>query len=60
MWHTSVGCLRLEHCDNDALMVIFFLLIGLELERELYNGELSSLQNALLPILAVIDDSCHR
>lgn len=31
-------------------MAVFFLLIGLELERELYNGELSSFKNALLPI----------
>jgi NhaA family Na+:H+ antiporter len=37
---------------NDALMAIFFLLIGLELERELYNGELSDIKKALLPILA--------
>jgi NhaA family Na+:H+ antiporter len=35
-------------------MAIFFLLIGLELERELYVGELSSLKNALLPIFAAI------
>jgi len=35
-------------------MAIFFLLIGLELERELYIGELSSFKNALLPIVAAI------
>jgi Na+:H+ antiporter, NhaA family len=39
---------------NDALMAIFFLLIGLELERELYVGELSNFKNALLPIVAAI------
>src|SRR3546814_15195260 len=33
-------------------MAIFFLLIGLELKRELYNGELSDIKNALLPIIA--------
>ncbi|HEU5436484.1 MAG TPA: Na+/H+ antiporter NhaA, partial [Telluria sp.] len=33
---------------------IFFLLIGLELERELYNGELSDLRNAMLPIVAAV------
>ena len=33
-------------------MAIFFLLIGLELERELYSGELSSLRNAMLPLVA--------
>jgi NhaA family Na+:H+ antiporter len=35
-------------------MAIFFLLIGLELERELYNGELSNFRNALLPIVAAV------
>ena len=51
-WQTPLGGLSLEHWINDALMAIFFLLIGLELERELYSGELSRLQNALLPIFA--------
>jgi Na+:H+ antiporter, NhaA family len=54
MWQTDVGGLSLEHWVNDALMAIFFLLIGLELERELYSGELSNIQNALLPIFAAI------
>jgi NhaA family Na+:H+ antiporter len=35
---------------NDGLMTIFFLLIGLELEREIYLGELSNIK-MLLPIL---------
>ncbi len=35
-------------------MAIFFLLIGLELERELYNGELSNFKRALLPVFAAI------
>ncbi len=52
LWHVKVAGLSIEHWINDALMAIFFLLIGLELERELYNGELSSLRNALLPIVA--------
>jgi hypothetical protein len=51
-WHLHVVGLSVEHWINDALMAVFFLLIGLELERELYNGELSDLRNALLPILA--------
>ncbi len=46
--------LALEHWINDGLMAIFFLLIGLELERELYNGELAQVKNALLPIFAAI------
>lgn len=52
IWHAKVGGLSVEHWINDGLMAVFFLLIGLELERELYNGELSSFRNALLPIVA--------
>src|SRR5512137_433025 len=54
LWQTSVGGLSLELWINDALMAIFFLLIGLELERELYIGELSNVKSALLPIFAAI------
>ncbi|MGH2666329.1 Na+/H+ antiporter NhaA [Flavobacterium sp.] len=39
---------------NDGLMAIFFLLVGLEIKRELVEGELSSLKNALLPILCAV------
>lgn len=53
-WQRNVGGLSLEHWINDALMAIFFLLIGLELERELYIGELSNFKDALLPIVAAI------
>lgn len=61
-WHMKIGSdagnLRLnqslEHWINDGLMAIFFLLIGLEIEREIYIGELSSLKNASLPIVAAI------
>jgi NhaA family Na+:H+ antiporter len=52
LWNINVGGLSIEHWVNDALMAIFFLMIGLELERELYSGELSSLKAALLPIFA--------
>lgn len=51
-WHRPLAGLTVENWINDALMAVFFLLIGLELERELYNGELSELKNALLPIVA--------
>ena len=51
-WQIRVVGLSLEHWINDALMAIFFLLIGLELERELYSGELSNLRNAILPTFA--------
>ena len=51
-WHQDVFGMSLEHWVNDGLMAIFFLMIGLELERELYSGELSSVKKALLPALA--------
>lgn len=54
IWQIHVAGLSLEHWINDGLMAIFFLLIGLELEREIYVGELSNFKNALLPIFAAI------
>lgn len=57
-WHTQVGGLSVEHWINDGLMAIFFLFVGLELERELYNGELSDFRNALLPIAAALGGIC--
>ncbi len=53
-WLGYLGPLSVEHWVNDGLMAIFFLLIGLELKRELYVGELSSLKRASLPIIAAI------
>lgn len=53
-WHTNFAGQPIEYWINDGLMVIFFLLIGLELEREVYQGELSDLKNALLPIFGAI------
>ena len=52
VWHSEVAGLSVEHWIDDALMAFFFLLIGLELEREPYVGELSDFRNALLPIVA--------
>ena len=52
LWQFQVADHSIVHWINDGLMVIFFLLIGLELEREIYAGELSSLRNALLPVFA--------
>ena len=53
-WHLQIGAHTLEVWINDGLMAVFFLLIGLELERELYNGELSKLRNAMLPLFGAI------
>ncbi|HIY76305.1 MAG TPA: Na+/H+ antiporter NhaA [Candidatus Sphingobacterium stercorigallinarum] len=39
---------------NDGLMAVFFLLVGLEIKRELVSGELSTPRQALLPILCAI------
>lgn len=54
IWHWPLFGENIEHWINDGLMAIFFLLIGLELEREVYNGELSNLKNALLPMMAAL------
>ena len=53
-WETNLGGHTLQHWVNDGLMAIFFLLVGLELEREIYIGELSNFRNALFPIIAAI------
>jgi NhaA family Na+:H+ antiporter len=39
---------------NDGLMAVFFLLVGLEIKREMVEGELSSFKNASLPIFAAV------
>ncbi|MBB2144422.1 Na+/H+ antiporter NhaA [Pedobacter sp. LMG 31464] len=39
---------------NDGLMAVFFLLVGLEIKRELIGGELSSVKKASLPVLAAL------
>jgi len=39
---------------NDGLMVVFFLLVGLEIKREAYEGELNSLRKSTLPIVGAI------
>ena len=53
-WDTQLGHHSITHWINDGLMAIFFLLIGLELEREMYDGELSSIKNAALPIFGAL------
>jgi NhaA family Na+:H+ antiporter len=54
LWHASLGGVSAGFLINDGLMAIFFLMIGLELEREVYIGELSDLKNASLPMFAAI------
>lgn len=53
-WQTQFQGHSIEHWVNDGLMTIFFLLIGLELEREIYQGELSNPKDAMLPIFGAI------
>jgi Na+:H+ antiporter, NhaA family len=53
-WQSQFAGHSIEHWVNDGLMTIFFLLIGLELEREIYKGELSNFKDALLPIFGAL------
>ncbi|MFM7671001.1 MAG: Na+/H+ antiporter NhaA [Bacteroidota bacterium] len=54
LWETKLGNYSLEFWINDGLMAIFFLLVGLEIEREIYIGELSTPRQAILPIVAAL------
>jgi NhaA family Na+:H+ antiporter len=59
-WHTHVGVyfgdwkfdLSFAHWINDALMAIFFFVVGLEIKRELVDGELREWRKAALPVMA--------
>jgi NhaA family Na+:H+ antiporter len=62
LWHTPLG-LRVGHWTferdlhfliNDGLMVIFFFVVGLEIRRELHDGELSEPRRAALPAFAAL------
>jgi NhaA family Na+:H+ antiporter len=61
-WHQRVAfefggfelALSLVHWVNDALMAIFFFVVGLEIKRELTIGELASRQRAMLPVFGAL------
>lgn len=62
LWHTPVGLafgdaafrMSLLHWVNDALLTIFFLVVGLEIKREFTVGRLATRRSAALPIAAAI------
>jgi NhaA family Na+:H+ antiporter len=54
IWSFDLAGHSITHWINDGLMAIFFLLIGLELEREIYIGELSDLRRSMLPVFAAL------
>lgn len=54
LWHLEIGNHSLVEWINEGLMTLFFLLIGLELEREVYIGELSTLKKAALPLIGAL------
>lgn len=53
-WDKVIFGHPLQFWINDALMTIFFLLVGLEIERETMVGELSDIKDAILPIFAAV------
>jgi NhaA family Na+:H+ antiporter len=53
-WELNIAQHSLVHWINDALMTLFFLLMGLELKREMYLGELANIKSALSPLVAAL------
>ena len=54
LWHAGLMSKSVEFWINDGLMTLFFLLVGLEIEREIYVGEFAERRKAMLPIMAAV------
>ncbi len=62
LWHTHIGFTvgaytferPLHFWINDGLMTIFFFVVGLEIRREIFEGELQTLRRAALPLVAAL------
>ncbi len=62
LWHTPIGLSLGDHAFvrplhfwiNDGLMTIFFFVVGLEIRREIFEGELQTLRRAALPLVAAL------
>src|SRR5688572_28456888 len=54
LWHSTLFGKTAEFWINDGLITIFFLMVGLEIEREFYQGELSDLKRSMLPVIAAV------
>lgn len=54
VWHYILMSKSIEFWINDGLMTIFFLLVGLEIKREVRLGELADFRKSLLPVLAAV------